>query len=107
MNNGKIYCIGTDKKVYNFYYQNGACQFDALVANQNALVDARGGLTFDQTGKVFVIGTDGRSTTIIGLGAPGPSTGSRRISLRQSTLAASCWLTHLEKSTALELTEKS
>jgi len=60
MNNGKIYCIGTDKKVYNFYYQNGACQFDALVANQNALVDARGGLTFDQTGKVFVIGTDGK-----------------------------------------------
>lgn len=61
MNNGKIYCIGMDKKVYNFYYENGAWQFDALVANQNSLVNAQGGLTFDQTGKVFVIGIDGKA----------------------------------------------
>jgi hypothetical protein len=60
MNNGKLFCIGTDKKGYNFYYQGGAWQFNALVTNQYALVDARGGLAFDQIGKVFVIGTDGK-----------------------------------------------
>jgi beta-glucanase (GH16 family) len=59
-NTGKIYFVGNDGYVYNYYFDTGLNRWNIwrLNNNQYALIDPRAGLTFDNGGRIFCVGTD-------------------------------------------------
>ena len=56
---GQVYYVGADGYVYNYFFDVISKKWDVQrLASQSVLVDPRGGMAFNNNGRVFVVGND-------------------------------------------------